>query len=224
MTSLYASYVEGLSRGDTAPVTATITNPGLMLAPYKSKQKEIGAKFDFGRIMATVALFELSKPSASVSGTTFGINGEQRNRGVETSVAGDVSKSVRLLGGATYIDGELSKSPTAGLVGKQAIGVSKWQANLGAEWDASFLPGFTMTGRVVYTDKTYANATNTLQIPSWTRFDAGARYAVKLASKPVTFRLNVENLFNKDYYGVATAGYLHLGTPRTVSFSASVDL
>lgn len=221
--SLYASYVEGLTRGDTAPISAAVSNPGEMLPPYKSKQKEIGVKWNPGTFVTTLALFELTKPNAALSGTTFGINGEQRNRGVEGTVSGEVARGTRLLGGLTFLDGELSKSATASLVGKKAIGVPRWQANLGAEWDASFLPGLTLSGRVVYTDEAYVNATNTLSVPSWTRYDVGARYATKIASKPVTFRLNVENLFDRNYYNTATAGYLSVGTSRTFALSATID-
>lgn len=222
--SLYASYIEGLSRGDSAPISAAISNPGTVLPPYKSKQKEFGAKFDLGGTMlASVSAFELTKPSAGISGSTFGVFGEQRNRGVEATIAGEVTNGVRLVGGVTYTDGVITKATTASLEGKKAIGVPDWQFNLGAEWDLPFVPGLTLTGRAIHTAGASVNATNTLRIPSWNRFDAGARYATRIGSKPVTFRLNVENLFDKDYWGVATAGYLFVGSPRTVTLSASVD-
>lgn len=88
--SLYASYVEGLSRGETAPVSAAIANPGEVMPPYRSKQKEIGAKFDHGGFLATVGLFELTKPSAAVSATAalvgkraIGVPRSQLNLGAE---------------------------------------------------------------------------------------------------------------------------------------------
>lgn len=222
--SLYASYVEGLSQGDTAPVSAALSNPGAVMPPYKSKQKEVGAKFDLGHAMATLALFELTKPSAGISGNTFGIFGEQRNRGVEASLAGEVARGVRLLGGATYMDGVLTKAATADLEGKKAIGVPRWQLNFGAEWDVPAAPGLTLSGRYIYTGKAAVDAANTLHIPAWQRIDAGVRYATRLADRNVTFRLNVENLANKKYWGTATAGYLFVGSPRTVNLSATFDL
>lgn len=221
--SLYASYVEGLSRGDTAPTSAAISNPGESLSPYKSKQKEIGAKFNLNDdMLATISLFELTKPSSGISGNTFGVFGEQRNRGIEATFAGEVTRGVRLLGGISYLDGDITKAVTPDLEGKQAIGVPDWQFNLGAEWDTPFVPGLTLTGRMIYTASTYVDAANTLSVPSWTRFDAGARYETKISGKPVTFRLNVENLFDKDYWGTATAGYLFVGSPRTYTLSASI--
>lgn len=222
--SLYASYVEGLSKGDTAPISGALGNPGAMLPPYRSKQKEIGTKWNQGTFMTTLSLFEITKPSAAISNNTFAVNGEKRNRGVEGNVAGEVTTGLRLLGGLSYIDAVLTKSADASIIGKGAIGVPKLQANLGAEWDLRALPGLTLSGRAIHTGKAYANQSNTLETKEWTRFDAGARYSTRLAAKPVTFRLNVENLTDKNYYGIATEGYLFLGTPRTVTLSASVDL
>ena len=222
--SLYASYIEGLSRGEVAPISAAISNPGAVMPPYKSKQKEIGVKFDLdGGMVAAVSLFELTKPSAGLSGSTFGVFGEQRNRGVEATLAGELVRGVRVLGGVTYMDGVITKAATSALEGKKAIGVPDWQLNLGAEWDMPFLPGLTLTGRMIHTGKTAVDPANTLHIPGWNRFDAGARYATRLGGKPVTFRMNVENLFDKDYWGTSTAGYLFVGSPRTVSLSASID-
>ncbi len=222
--SLYASHIQGLSRGDTAPITAGLANPGQMLAPYKSKQYEVGVKVDAAGLMTTLSLFQLTRPSASVSDNVFRVNGEQRNRGLEVATAGEVARGVRLLGGFTYTRAELHESPTAALVGKDAIGVPRWLVNVGAEWDAGFMPGLTFTGRLLHNGGSYLDAANTLVVPSWNRVDVGARYRTRLAGKDVTLRLYVENLADKDYYGVATAGYLYLGTPRTVSLSASVDL
>ncbi|HYG42449.1 MAG TPA: TonB-dependent receptor [Bordetella sp.] len=221
--SLYASYIEGLSQGDTAPTSAAISNPGEILPPFESKQKEVGAKYNLNDdMLATISLFELTRPSSGISGDTFGVFGEQRNRGVEATFAGQVTRNVRLLGGISYIDGVITEAVSSDLEDNKAIGVPDWQFNLGAEWDTPFVPGLTLSGRVIYTASTYADATNQLSIPSWTRVDAGARYETKISGKPVTFRLNVENLFDRDYWGTSTAGYLFVGSPRTYTLSTSI--
>lgn len=53
--SLYANYIEGLSKGDIAPNIAS--NAGQVFAPYKSRQYEVGTKADFGMVLATTAVF-----------------------------------------------------------------------------------------------------------------------------------------------------------------------
>lgn len=80
--SLYANYIQGLSQGEAAPMTAA--NAGQVLAPYKAEQYEIGAKYNLGGFTTTLALFEIRKPNAYTDASNvFRADGEQRNRGVE---------------------------------------------------------------------------------------------------------------------------------------------
>jgi len=52
-------------------------------------------------------------------------------------------------------------------------------------------------------------------------YDAGLRYQIQLAGKDTTWRLNVANLTDKDYW-TTRSGILYLGAPRTLSASASL--
>lgn len=81
--SVYANYMEGLSQGEVAPITAS--NAGEVFAPYKTKQKEVGIKFDLGEFAHTISLYEIKRPRSYTDPVTnvFSFGGEQRNRGVE---------------------------------------------------------------------------------------------------------------------------------------------
>ncbi|WP_371110245.1 TonB-dependent receptor [Rhizobium sp. RCC_161_2] len=224
--SLYANYIEGLGIGDTAPATAV--NAGETLAPYRTKQYEIGAKFDLGRVIVSTAVFQIEKPFGQLesqgSGLVFVNGGEQRNRGLEINVAGEVTSDVRLLGGVAFIDGKLTKTNNAATVGNKPIGVPSVQANLGAEWDTQFLEGLTLAANMIYTDGQFADTANKQELASWTRFDLGARYATEIQQRPVTFRASVENVFNRDYWsGVASFGTISQGAPLTVKLSMTTD-
>ncbi|WOS65274.1 TonB-dependent receptor [Sinorhizobium fredii] len=224
--ALYANYVEGLSVGDTAPTTAV--NAGETLAPYRSKQYEIGTKVDLGRVAVTVSAFQIERPFGQLEtrGTdlVFVEGGEQRNRGVEVNIFGEVTPEVRVLGGVTFIRGELTKTNNAATRGNTPIGVPSLQVNLGAEWDTPFMPGLTLTGNVIHTDEQFVNTANTQEIPSWTRLDLGARYLTEINEKPVTFRAEVENVFDLDYWsGVASFGTISQGAPLTVKVSMTTD-
>ena len=220
--SLFAHYIEGLSQGPTAPIGAV--NAGEMFSPFITKQKEAGVKLDWGKFATTVSLFEIERPSGVLNpGGVFNVNGEQRNRGVELNVFGEVVDHVRLLGGFAYTDGKLTKTESGTFDDNYAIAVPKVQANLGAEWDTWFAPGLTLNARAVYTGKQYVDQANNLSIPQWTRFDIGARYRTVLNDTPVVLRANVENLFDKAYWGSSNSGYLYVGAPRTLLLSATVD-
>ncbi|WP_312496518.1 TonB-dependent receptor [Pseudomonas cremoris] len=221
--SLYYNYVEGLSKGDAAPGTAS--NAGETFAPYESKQHELGVKYEHGTFMTSVALFQITKPSGEVGADgVYSVQAEQRNRGVELSVFGEVAPGTRLMGGVTFLDGELTKSATPANRGNKPVGVPDIQANLWAEWDTPWLEGFTLTGGAIYTDSQYVNQANTQKLDSWTRIDAGARYATKIEGRPTTFRATVQNVFDREYWsGVASYGAFSPGYPRTLQLSATVD-
>ena len=226
--SLYANYIEGLTQGDTAPATAT--NPGVMLAPYVSKQKEIGLKYDGGRIGAAVALFSTTKPRSFFlgPGTEFTGAGEDTHRGVELTVFGEAMRGLRVLGGLTLLDTEQSNTGLATSDGKRVIGVPRAQASLGVEWDVPMVRGLTVDGRLIATGSRFSDADNTVQVAGYGRVDLGARYLTQIGGKLVTFRARVNNVGNRNYWasvgGFAGSGYLVLGSPRTLSFTASVDL
>jgi iron complex outermembrane receptor protein len=223
--SFYANYIEGLSQGPTAP--AGSANVGEVFAPIKSKQYEAGVKIDFGRIATTLSAFQIEQPVGMLDTATnrYGLDGDLRNRGVEVNIFGEISDSIRLLGGAAFMDGVQTKTPGSLNDGKKAIGIPDVQVNLGAEWDLPFITGLTLTGRVIYTSSQYASADNTQSIPAWTRVDLGARYTfTRENGKPVTIRAGVENVFNRSYWAAASSNFgLARGAPRTYIVSTAFD-
>lgn len=221
--SLYANYIEGLQAGPIAPVTAV--NAGEAFAPYVSRQAEVGAKYDFGALGVTLSAFQITKPSAFTNPATnrYGVDGEQRNQGIELTVFGEPMQGVRVLGGISLTEGKLQKTASPTTDGKTAPGVPEVQFNLYGEYDLPFLPGLTATGRVIYTSSQFYDQLNQQKIPAWTRFDLGARYTwEREPGKPVTLRATVENLLDKGYWESAASG-LSAGAPRTFKVSASFD-
>lgn len=221
--SLYANYIEGLSKGDTAPMTAA--NAGAIFAPYKTKQKEIGLKLDLGSFTHTLALYEITRPGSYTDPATniYSMGGEQRNRGVEWGFFGAPLDDVRLMGGVAHVDPKLTRTEGGRNDGKNATGYPELQGKLGVEWDTPVLQGLTLTANATALSKQYISADNQQSIPGYTLFDVGARYATQVANRPVTLRGNVSNLTNKAYWGMPLTTSLGLGAPRTFELSASVD-
>jgi iron complex outermembrane recepter protein len=219
--SLYANYIEGLSKGDIAPASAS--NAGQVFAPYKTKQQEVGVKLDFERVLATLAAFRITKPSGQLDGAVYTVDGEQRNQGIELTLAGEPIKGVRVLGGVTWLDAALTQTSNAATVGNRPVGVPKWMANVGAQWDLPWVRGLTLTSDVNFTGQEFVNQTNTQSAPAWTTFDFGGRYSASVYGKATTFRAGVLNAFDRRYWsGVASFGTISLGAPRTVFASATV--
>lgn len=224
--SLYANYIEGLTQGDSAPIGAV--NQGQQVAPYVSKQKEVGVKYDAGRFGGGVALFSTTRQRAFVNAqNVFTAGGQDRHDGVELNVFGEPARGVRLLGGATWLNAKQRATGSAATDGKRVIGVPQFQASLGAEWELKAVDGLALDARVVHTGSSYADGANTLKVPGWTRLDLGARYLFDMKGKPVTLRARVDNVTDRNYWassgGFPGAGYLVVGAPRTFTLSASVD-
>ncbi|MGO1328761.1 MAG: TonB-dependent receptor [Idiomarina loihiensis] len=221
--SLYANYIEGLSQGAMAPNTAA--NAGEIFEPYKTKQKEVGIKFGQSEFTHTVSLYEIKRPSSYTDPVTniFSFEGEQRNRGVEWGTSGMLIDNIRLMGGVTYTDPELTKTVDNANQGNQATGLPKWQAKLRVEWDIPEMEGLTLTANAAAASRQFLSADNTLSVPGRTVFDLGARYTTKAANYPLTVRAAVNNVTNKAYWAKPHFTSLALGAPRTFQVSVSLN-
>jgi iron complex outermembrane receptor protein len=80
-----------------------------------------------------------------------------------------------------------------------------------------------MSARAIYTSGVFFDSANTQAVPSWTRYDVGARYKTILQGRPATFRVSVENIMNQNYWQVAGRSLLSLGAARTYLVSATFD-
>ncbi|BDH46330.1 ferrichrome receptor protein [Salmonella enterica subsp. enterica serovar Choleraesuis] len=228
--SLYANHIEALQPGPTAPSTDTVVNRGTVAGIVVSKQNEVGVKADFGRIGGSLALFEIKKPVGALTDIgnnqqRYGLNGEQRNRGIELNVFGEPVYGVRLMGGAQWMDPKLSGTTGGANNGNDAVGVARAVYTLSGEWDLPWVQNLTATGFVIHNGSQYANASNTVKLDSWTRLDLGMRYSMKVKDQTITWRANVENVTDEKYWeSVDDSGtYIYQGDPRTVRLSMSVD-
>ncbi|WP_311221502.1 MULTISPECIES: TonB-dependent receptor [unclassified Acidovorax] len=224
--SLYGNYIEGLVQGDSAPLGTT--NAGQVFPPVKTKQREVGVKVDFGRFSTTASIFHIEKPSGLVASNgdgsfTYQVGAEQRNRGIEWNVFGEAARGARLLGGVTFNDAELTRTEGGTYDGNAAPNVSRWQWNLGGEYDLAAVQGLTLSARMISTSSQHVDAANLRRIPGWTRWDIGARYTTRAGGRPLVLRAGVDNLFNRNYWSSGSGNWLYVGNPRTVTVSAAVD-
>ncbi|WP_293779576.1 TonB-dependent receptor [uncultured Oxalicibacterium sp.] len=220
--SLYANYIEGLSEAPAIPTAAI--NQDAVFRPVKSKQKEIGAKFDYGKLGASVSLFEIRKPGGYFDTATniFSVSGMQRNRGLEANIFGEPQRGLRLLAGVMYLDARTERSSVANTEGKVAQGSPRFTWNAGLDWDTPFLDGMAWSARVLHTTSQYVDATNIKEIPGWTRLDVGARYTFPAQRHPVTLRASITNLLDKTYWASASSNGLTISSPRALLLSATI--
>jgi len=220
--SFYANRIEGLAQGPSAPSTAL--NFGEVFSPGRTKQLEAGVKFDGETYGATLGVFRIEKPTDGyLDGLVYVVKGDQVNKGIELNLFGEPVEGLRLMAGATRVFTEMQDTGDDTTEGNKAVGVPTFTMNASVDWDVPGLEGVALNARMLRTGGQYANATNTLTLPTWNRFDAGARYKFRVSQKDVTLRVNVENITDKNYWASAYGGYLTQGEPRLVKFSGTVD-
>jgi iron complex outermembrane recepter protein len=220
--SVYANYAEGLSQGPVAG--GSTANAGQVFPPFKGKQYETGTKYDAGTFGASAALFQIMQPVSFVNSANFLVlDGEQRNRGLELSVYGEVVKGIRLNAGLALFDAVQAATQNGTNDGKKAIGIPNYNWVLNGEWDIAAVPGLTLTGRYTKVGKQFASADNLQTIPGFDSYDLGLRYSTRLGGKPTVFRLTVENVADSSHWLAVRTGFLTRSTPRTALFSVSTD-
>lgn len=237
--SLYTSYVEGLAQGSTVnnPLDA---NNGTTFAPFQTKQYEVGAKYQHGSWLHTLAAYQIEKPSTITSSyadpnnttltqiTTDG--GETKSKGLEYGFSGNVTDDVIVWGNLAYINVEYTKGAAlvnrklTDLTGNSVEGQPEFTAGLGIEYSVPQLDGFSVNTRVNYVDSQYLNNSNTLELPNYTLLDVGAKYTTNVGGVDTTFRANIDNVTDEKYWaGVFNSGFTTLGSGRTYKLGVSFD-
>jgi len=211
----YATYIEGLEQGGIAPEEAS--NRGEIMAPMVSRQKELGVKATLGGMLLTAAAFDIEKAYEYMdAGNRYTQGGRQNHKGLELTGTGKLTERLTLFGGVTYLDAKVDGSE---LDGKVPMNVSRYVAKLYAEYALPFVPGLSLTGGVYYTGKQWADDGNVNRLPSYTTADVGLRYATEVSGRPLTLRLNVNNVADRSYW----INSYYLGAPRSVAFSAQLQ-
>src|SRR3546814_4358625 len=90
-------------------------------------------------------------------------------------------------------------------------------------FDSGALDGLRLGGGVRYVGYSWADAENTMKVPSYTLFDASVGYDLgKVGLKGVDVRLNANNLTNETYVAsCASLSYCYLGEERNVAATVS---
>ena len=230
----YVTYASSLQAGDLAP--AGTLNSGASLPPYRSKEYELGYKATFNKIDFTAALFRIERPFANINTADklFEISGEQVNRGLELSAIGEVLDGLTMFGGVTLLNARLEHTPLVATNDKIYVGAPKVKGNVLFEYRIPGVQGLVATFDYQFSGTRAANDTNSFFAAGYNLFDLGTRYSSTLFGKLFTWRLSVDNITDRRYWSTvapsnltgANTGSLigHLGSPRTVLGSVSVDL
>lgn len=230
----YLTYADSLQQGDNAP--AGTANEGTSLAPYRSREWELGYKVEVSRMTLGAALYRIERPYAYVGAdNVFAERGRQVNRGLELSATGAVTRDLNIFTGISLLDPRLFDTGSAATSDKQILGLSRIVFNALVDYSVPNVPGLGFNVNMSYASRRPGNYTNTDYVSGYTVFDVGMRYRTKIAGKPVALRIGVDNITNRRYwaniaprgqsgYSGSDNGTGTLGAPRTVRASLQIDL
>lgn len=229
--SVYANYsIAHQPRAGEQLSSLTLTNSAL--SPEKFKNYELGAKWDVQpNLSVTAAVFRLDRTNVVILDPTDPTNTRtilsdgQRTEGLELSISGNVTAAWSVAGGYTYSDAKFMGRTAATLQpdGKVAL-VPRHTFSLWNRYD--FTPAWGAGLGVIHRTKSLAAnelaaAASNVELPGYTRVDAAVFYKI---NKNLGVQLNVENLFDKEYYVNAHSNNnITPGSPRAyrVALNAS---
>lgn len=174
-----------------------------------------------------MSFFEIKKANGIAvpngDGTeAYKLDGEQRNRGIEYSVAGDIGSKLSYIVGISYLDAKQTKTQKGLNDGRRVDAMPKWSTDLALMYKPT--DALQVTGRLSYTGSSLIRNTASyaapIKIGGQTLVDLGISWDTSFGKQPVTLSAWCYNLFDKDYWYAAGGNNIGLGAPRTYAISA----
>ena len=231
--TIYTSYSENLALGAAAPYWSS--NGGDILAPLQARQFEAGVKLTWSdRLSLQGALYRLrqpyqfAQPDDSAAGFTFVQQGEEIHSGLELNLAGRVSDDLRLTASFNLIQARAQDTGSPTHEDHQVVNVPRVRAAMYLDYRLPFAPALGLLGGWRYSAENTASPDGLTSVPAYNVFDIGLRYTQPWQGHTLTWRLNVDNVFNQFYWrdtGSSSGdSYLFPGAPRLARLTLRVDL
>ena len=216
--SFYASYSETFlpSAGDQFLTLSTTSED---IQPQTFENREIGAKWDINADLSfTAALFRLERgqfttidpDDPSIVTTVAGSTTE----GFELQLVGELADGWTVNAGYSYLDGVVEGGGFDGNATRQT------PEHMVSLWNRYQINGeLAIAVGATYQDAYFVREDNGVELPGYTRFDAAVFYDL---SQETRIQLNVENLFDTDYFPDAHSNSnISTGEPLNARLSIS---
>jgi iron complex outermembrane recepter protein len=215
--------------------------------PEKSREYEVGLKGEWlgGKLSANLAFYNLTKsnvqtPLPAPFVNRVAVTGEQRSRGIELDLRGELSDYWNLIASYAYTDANVTKDSGAfdavlgssgpGNIGHRLANVPRNSGSLWSTYDFSRFgaQGFSAGAGVFLASDRAGNIDNSFKMPGYARVDTLLKYQHKIGPSNVTLQFNIQNLFDKEYIASSNGGFAFIhqtmpGAPRTFLGSVRVE-
>jgi iron complex outermembrane receptor protein len=220
--SLYASWSRSFL---PSPVSARNAD-NTPFEPTKGEAFEVGVKTEWldGKLAATLAAYQITKQNVVTADPNipdFSIQvGEQRSRGIEFDLVGQVAPGLNLIASYALTDAEITKD-NSGNQGNRPSNVPRHSASLWATYEIQEgdLKGLGFGAGIFYVGDRQGDLENTFTLPSYFRTDAAIFYR----QDKWRLALNFKNITNAYYFEGAEFGSVFPGAPFTVQGTLAVQ-
>ncbi|GMN13765.1 hypothetical protein MTsPCn7_15410 [Altererythrobacter sp. MTPC7] len=222
--SIYASYAESFlpQAGDQFLL---LSPTDAAFEPEAFRNYEIGVKWAARPgLLATASVFRLDRdnttaPDPANTGLTV-LTGASRVEGFEASIIGEITPFWEASLGYTYLDGEITETTDSAAAGTRLQQLPEHQFSAWNRFNLN--EKFGIGFGVIYQDEQFASFSNNVVLPDYWRVDTAAFYDV---NENVSLQVNIENLFNEDYYPSAHGdNNIQPGEPFSARFGVRVKM
>nr|WP_290693460.1 TonB-dependent siderophore receptor [Halomonas sp. UBA3074] len=202
----------------------SVAPPTVGVEPERGEQYEIGAKYSpFGtNALFSAAVYDLTRDDVTISVVQDNgviereTVGESRVQGLDLEAKAELTDSISVAGGYSYMESEVVRDSNAAREGKEFTAAPKHTASL---WGYYTLPSQDMSVGLGarYVSSYYFDVANTSKSSAATLFDAAFSYQL---TKDADLAVNVSNLLDEQHVvGSSTADYYNPG--REISAKVS---
>jgi iron complex outermembrane receptor protein len=229
---VYASWGKGVE-STLSPTHGNATNKGQSLPATLSRQWELGWKHASGVDSWGLAAYDVKQAysgdvQVGANGDTpiydFQHDGITHSRGLEAEAQTRLG-AFTLRASAMLQRVTREQATVASDDGLRPTNIPDSSVKLLASYAVAQVQGLSVQANLAFEGQREVLPDNTAQIPGWTRFDLGTRYAQPLGATTLVWRAGVDNVFDRRAWREAPYQYDHAYlfplAPRT--FHASVE-
>ena len=197
--SVYASYSKSfLPRSGDQFLTLSLSSQALEAEEFENK--EIGVKWNLSdSLSVTAAAFEVERENGTAqdpNNPEASILTGTETKGFEVQVVGNLSERWVINAGYSNLDGEeMGRIVDGALANRDLAQLPEHMLTLWNQYEVN--DKWRVALGVIYQSEQYASLNNTVELPDFVRVDAALYYDY---SEDVKIQLNVENLFDEDYF------------------------
>jgi catecholate siderophore receptor len=220
--SYYISY--GTSFNPSAELYA-LDDRGTNTPPEKNRNIEAGAKWDLfnGDLALRTAIFRSEKTNERNTDLAVTIeqnllSGRRHTDGVELEATGRLTQRWEIFAAVAYMKAEIDEATgqQQNTLGKTPINTPSYTSSV---WSTYKLDdGWKIGAGLETVGDRFGNTTNTVEVPRYTRCDGLIAYT----QPDYELRVNVLNLFDRDYYEGVYQGHVVPGSKRSMQLTGEL--